>query len=187
MRTVSIGSLTALLAFAVATSADEYALDKGHAGVTFKISHAGISQTFGRFNTIDGAFRLDPDPAKAAFVLNIVTDSIDTANKQRDDHLRSPDFFNVKQFPYITFQSTAVKKIDNGYEVTGDLSLHGVKKSKTLTLVGGNIVEFPKKGDFRTGFTTDLKLNRSEFGMEKAIPMIGDEVVISISFEGTKK
>lgn len=186
MRKALIASLLLVVPAIAVVRADDFNLDDTHTGVTFKISHLGLSWTFGRFNDVSGAFRLDADPSKNAFVLNIKTDSLDTNNKQRDEHLKSPDFFNTKQFPLLTFQSTSVKTIDGGYEVTGDLNFHGVKKSITFPLKGGKMAEFPK-GVQRTGFTTELALKRSEFGMEKMVGPIGDDVLISISFEGVKK
>ena len=111
---------------------------------------------------------------------------MDTNNKKRDDHLRSPDFFNVKQYPTITFKSTAVKAVKDGYQVTGDFTLHGVTKSLTFAMVGGRKSEFPK-GVQRTGFSTELVIKRSDYGMTKLLEGIGDEVHIAVSFEGTKK
>jgi len=169
-----------------ARAADEYAVDAAHAGVSFKISHAGLSWIPGRFNKFAGSFTLDPEPAKCSFALTINADSIDTNNQARDNHLRGGDFFNVKQFPAITFQSTAVKPAKDGYEVTGNLTMHGVTKSITFPLVGGRKTEFPK-GVQRTGFSTELILKRSEFGFDKFPEMLGDDVHIGVSFEGTKK
>jgi polyisoprenoid-binding protein YceI len=168
-------------------AADDYAVDAMHSGVNFKISHLGLSWVYGRFNEFTGTFTLDAeDPAKSSFSLDIKSESIDTNNKKRDEHLRSPDFFNVKQFPALTFKSTAVKAAKDGYEVTGDLTLHGVTKPVTFTVVGGRKAEFPK-GVQRTGFSTDLTIKRVDFGMDKGVEAIGNEVYLSISFEGTKK
>jgi polyisoprenoid-binding protein YceI len=166
--------------------ADDYALDPAHAGFTFKIQHLGISWTYGRFNACEGTVRIGPDPANASFTLQIKTDSLDTGNQQRDDHLRSPDWFNSKQFPLITFKSTAVKPTASGYEVTGDLTLHGVTKSVVLAVEGGGKAEFPK-GVQRIGYTTNVVLKRSEFGMTTMVGPVGDDVYLSISFEGIKK
>jgi polyisoprenoid-binding protein YceI len=158
-----------------------------HTSVSFKASHLGLSWTHGRFNDVRGGFSLDPaDAGKCSFSLNIKAESIDTGNAKRDEHLRSPDFFNAKQFPALTFESTEVKPIKDGYQVTGNLTLHGVTRSVSFPLVGGRKAEFPK-GVQRTGFSTELSLKRSEFGMDKMTEAIGDEVFISISFEGTKK
>jgi polyisoprenoid-binding protein YceI len=172
------------------TTADDYLIDAAHSGVTFKISHLGLSEVHGRFNNFSGAFTLDSsDPAKSSFTLNIKPDSIDTNNTGRDNHLRGPDFFNVKQFPVFGFKSTSVKPIDGGYEVTGNLTLHGATKPITFSLKGGRMAEFPK-GKQRTGFTTELAIKRSDFGVaasERMNQMLGDEVSIAIGFEGTKK
>jgi polyisoprenoid-binding protein YceI len=172
---------------ASARAAEKYAVDAVHSSVNFKISHLGLAWVFGRFNEFSGAFTIDPDDStKCSFGLTIKAESIDTNNPKRNDHLRSPDFFNVKQFPAISFQSTAVKAVKDGYQVTGDLTLHGVTKSLTFQLMGGRKAEFPK-GVQRTGYTTEMALKRSDFGINKFGEMLGDEVVIAVSFEGTKQ
>jgi polyisoprenoid-binding protein YceI len=160
-----------------------------HSGITFRISHLGLCWIQGRFGSYTGNFSIDPnDPSKCSFSLTIKVDSVDTNNGQRDTHLRSPDFFNAKQFPAILFRSTAVKAIKDGYEVTGELTMHGVAKPVTFTLVGGGKAEFPR-GMQRTGFTTEVVINRSEFGVggEQFAKALGDDVHATISFEGTKK
>jgi polyisoprenoid-binding protein YceI len=186
-----VGLVVVLCALGTAAAgrraAEEYTVDALHAGVNFKISHLGLSWIHGRFNEFSGGFTLDPDdPGKCTFNLTIKTESIDTNNKKRDEHLSTPDFFNVKQYPTITFKSTAVKPAKDGYEVTGDLTLHGVTKPVTFTLVGGRKAEFPK-GVQRTGFSTELVIKRADFGMDKFAGMLGEEVYASISFEGVKK
>jgi polyisoprenoid-binding protein YceI len=168
--------------------ADDYVIDAVHSGVSFQISHVGLSYIQGRFNDFSGNFSIDTsDPAKSSFSLTIKAESVDTNNSKRDEHLRAPDFFNAKQFPTITFTSTTVKAIDGGYEVTGDLSMHGETRPITFSLKGGKTAEFPPKVT-RTGFTTSqIVLKRSDFGVGKPMPVLGDEVYIAISFEGTKK
>jgi polyisoprenoid-binding protein YceI len=183
---VALGIL-AFLGIGTVVCADDYVLDTAHSGVTFKISHLGLSNVFGRFNDFAGDFSLDAgDPAKSSFKLNIKSQSVDTNNTGRDNHLRSPDFFNVKQFPTISFASTNVKPAEGGYEVTGDLTMHGETKPVTFTLKGGKTAEFPP-GVQRTGYSTDLVLKRSDFRVGRPMAALGDEVFISISFEATKK
>lgn len=183
------GLLAAVLSLATTSStraADKYAIDAAHAAAVFKIEHGGFSWTYGRFNDIAGSFAIDAQNAEASkFDIIAKVDSLDTGNAQRDGHLKSPDFFNAKQFPAITFVSTSVSKHANGLQVVGNLTLHGVTKPVTLVLVGGKTGEFPK-GVQRTGYSTEISIKRSEFGMDKMIPAAGDEVVIAISFEGTK-
>ena len=170
-----------------ARAADDYTIDVAHSGVSFKVSHLGLSWIPGRFNDFSGSFTVDKeDPGKSSFSMTIKAESIDTGNAKRDQHLKSPDFFNVKQFPLLSFKSTSVKASKDGYEVTGDFTLHGQTQSITFTLTGGKTAEFPK-GVQRTGFSTDLVIKRSDFGMEKFKGAIGDEIKVSVSFEGVKK
>jgi polyisoprenoid-binding protein YceI len=184
---VSALAMTLILLAGSVHAAEEYAVDAAHAGINFKISHLGLSWVYGRFNNFSGGFSLDPsDGSKNSFNMEIKVDSIDTGNKMRDGHLLNADFFNAKDHPIMTFKSTNVKPIKDGYQVTGDFTMLGVTKPVSFTLVGGRKAEFPK-GVSRTGFTTDFTIKRSEFGMTKFTDMIGDDVQVSISFEGTKK
>ncbi len=170
-----------------ASAADEYAYDLVHSSVSFKARHLDISWIHGRFNEVEGKFSLDREtPAKSTFELTIKTDSVDTANQARDEHLRQPDYFDTKQFPTINFQSTKTKAIDGGFEVTGDFTMHGVTKAVTIVLMGGKEHDF--KGTKRVAFSTDLSLKRSDFGFDpKAIGPIGDEAIILIDCEGVRK
>jgi polyisoprenoid-binding protein YceI len=180
-------AVSLFLGVATYAAADDYAIDAAHSGVTFHISHLNLSNVYGRFDNFSGGFTLDSsDPSRSSFKLSIKTESVDTNNAGRDNHLRSPDFFNAKQFPTISFTSTSVKPIEGGYEVTGDLTLHGETKPITFSLNGGGSAEFPK-GVRRTGFSTNFTVKRSDFGVGKPMPVLGDEVSVSIGFEGTKK
>ena len=171
----------------VALAADEYAYDLVHSSVSFKARHLDISWIHGRFNAVDGKFSLDrEDPSKSTFQLTIKADSVDTGNPARDEHLRQPDYFDTKQFPTIEFQSTSVKAIEGGYEVTGDFTMHGTVKPITFRLMGGK--EITSRDVKRVGFSTELKLKRSDFGFDKnAIGPIGDEAIIIIDCEGMRK
>jgi polyisoprenoid-binding protein YceI len=184
---LTLGLAAVLFSLAAAPGrADDYAVDPMHSSVNFKISHMGLAWVYGRFDEFTGEFTVDPDAGKSAFALNIKSESVDTNNRKRDDHLRSPDFFNVKQFPEITFKSKSVKPAKDGYEVTGDLTMHGETRSVTFPLVGGRMAEFPK-GMQRTGYSAELVLKRSDFGISKFGEMLGDEVHVAISFEGTRR
>src|SRR5262249_53198371 len=139
---------------------DDYVVDPVHSGITFRISHLNLSHVYGRFNNFSGNFTLDSsDPTKSSFSINIKSASVDTNNAGRDNLLRGGDFFNAKQFPAISFTSTAVKPIEDGYDVTGDLTMHGQTKPVTFSLKGGRSAEF--QGAKRTGFSTELTLKRS--------------------------
>lgn len=176
----------------LAVRADNYAIDVSHTSAIFGISHMGFSYTYGRFNKVAGNYVLDEaNPAASSFQMTIQTASIDTNDAKRDDHLRGPDFFNAKEFPEITFQSTGVaaEKNDKGetiYQVTGDLTIHGVTRQVTMPLkllkVGPGM-----EGEMRSGFLCETRLARSEFGMTNMIPAVGDDVAVTISFEGVKQ
>ena len=133
-----LGLLALILAVTAASAsraADAYSVDPVHSSVSFMISHAGISNIHGRFNDFSGKFEIDKaDPTKSTFALSIKVATIDTNNAKRDEHLRAPDYFNDKQFPTMTFQSKSVKAVEGGYEVAGDLTLHGVTKSVTFKM-----------------------------------------------------
>jgi polyisoprenoid-binding protein YceI len=168
-------------------AADEYDYDPVHSSVSFKARHLDISWIHGRFNEVSGKFSLDrQDPSKSTFELTIKAASVDTANKARDEHLRQPDYFDVKQYPTIEFKSTSTKPIKGGYEVTGDFTMHGTTRPITLVLMGGKEHEF--KQVKRVAFSTELSLKRSDYGFDKnAIGPIGDVALIMIDCEGVRR
>jgi polyisoprenoid-binding protein YceI len=194
--TVVIRQLTLATTFAlccvvatgnVARGADIYTVDPVHSSISFMISHVGISNIHGRFNDFSGKITIDrDDPSKSSFALTIPIASIDTNNVKRDEHLRAPDYFNAKQFPTMSFQSTSVKAVDGGYEVTGDLTLHGVTKPVSLTLKGGDkVVEFPKKTK-RIGLVSAFSIRRSDFGVKADLKLLGDEIPILVGIEAAR-
>ena len=193
MRFLQKGIITIVAVIFVAVAgrpsraADEYAYDPVHSSVGFKARHLDISWIHGRFNEVEGKFSIDrQDPSKSTFELKIKVDSVDTANKERDEHLRQPDYFDTKQFPTIEFKSTSTRAISGGYEVTGDFKMHGQTKKVTLILKGGKEIEW--KGKKIVGFSTEVALKRSDFGFDKsAIGPIGDEALIFIDCEGVRK
>ncbi|TWU30237.1 YceI family protein [Bythopirellula polymerisocia] len=196
MNKIALHAVTLLgLAFfslPVAHSADNFTLEPSHTSVIFGVSHLGFSYTYGRFNEVAGSYALDKEnPAASQFQFSINASSIDTNDAKRDEHLRGPDFFNVKQFPAITFQSTEVATQQNEagetvYEVTGDLTIHGVTRKVILPL---RLLKEGQgmQGDTRTGFLCEKHIMRTEFGMTNMVPAIGDEVAVTISFEGVKQ
>jgi polyisoprenoid-binding protein YceI len=178
----------AVMGIGMVAVGDDYAIDPVHSGVTFQIRHMDISWVPGRFDRFSGEFTIDTaDPTKSSFKMTIRTDSVDTNNAGRDGHLKSPDFFNTKQYPTIEFASTSVTPIEGGYKVTGNLDLHGETKPVTFELKGGKTVQM--KGAQVTGFTTTFQVKRSEFGIATKVgpSMLGDDVWVTINFEGKKK
>jgi polyisoprenoid-binding protein YceI len=189
---LSLAALLCLAALAHPLQADDFQIDNSHTSVVFGVSHLGYSFTYGRFNKVSGAFTLDPKgPEASTFQVAIDASSVDTNDAKRDEHLRGPDFFNAGEFPVISFKSTKVegKRTESGVTllVTGDLTMHGQTKPVTLELQKLGEGPGPRGNDFRTGFNCQTKLKRSEFGMTGMVPHIGDEVAITISFEGVRK
>ncbi|MHC4953413.1 MAG: YceI family protein [Planctomycetota bacterium] len=167
------------------TAAKDYQIDGVHSSVMFKVSHLGVSNTWGRFNAISGSLKFGGEGN--AINVTIKADSVDTNNAKRDGHLKSPDFFSAKEFPEITFKSTGWKKTgDTSYDVTGNLTLHGTTKSVTIPVTKIGEGKDPW-GGYRVGFDGALKIKRSEYGMGKMIGPAGDDVTLHISIEGMRK
>ncbi len=170
-------------ASAVSAWAETFTIDPVHSSVVFKIKHANVSYTFGRFNIVAGSFTLDGDKSSIQAAAPIA--SVDTNNAKRDEHIKGPDFFNAKQFPEVSFKSTKVEEKDGKLSVTGDLTLHGVTKSITIAMEKLGPSSFMNKSV--AGLSGEFTIKRSEFGMDKMLPMIGDEVTLMVSFEGAKQ
>jgi polyisoprenoid-binding protein YceI len=181
-------AMMALCGSLPAFAADTYDIDPVHSAYLFKVKHLGVSYSYGRFNESSGTFALDAEnPANNRIEIEVKTDSIDTDNKDRDKHLRSADFFNTAEYPTMTFTSTSFKKVDdNHFEVTGDLTIHGVTKSVSVTAELVGIAADPK-GDTRAGLQTVITINRTEFGMDKMVGPVGAEVELTISVEGIRQ
>ena len=174
--------------------ADTYKVDPDHTSIVFSVAHTGKSYTYGFFRKAVGQYILDKNPANCQFQMKIQADSLDTNNAERDTHLRSSDFFDVQQFPDITFVTTrceAANTPDGGilYKLTGILTIHGVPRQITLNL--RMLGEGPgvTGKDYRTGFLCQIELKRSEFGMTSLLQnnMVGDAVGVTVSFEGIRQ
>jgi polyisoprenoid-binding protein YceI len=181
----SVSCVTAVL-FVAGANAETFKVDPTHSSIIFKSKHLDTAYVFGRFNDFSGTAVVDPDPSKMSFEYTAKVESIDTGNKKRDDHLRSPDFFSAKEFPQISFKSTSVKSAgEDKYEVTGDMTLHGVTKPITVTVEKVGQTSNPQFGE-RVGYLSNFTVKRSDFGMTGMQQSIGDEVELVASFEMMK-
>lgn len=174
-------------AAAPASAANTYDVDDVHSSTLFRVHHAGAGQFWGRFNTVTGSFTLADDASKLAFNIEVAVDSVDTGEPKLDGHLKSPDFFNSKEFPKLTFKSTSAKKGANGmFEVSGDLTMHGVTKPVTamIEITGQANMGMGARGGAEAIFT----VKRSEFGMNYGVEkgMIGDSVKVVVNLEGVQ-
>ena len=181
----SILVLALLPAFAGQTAAPAaFKIDPVHSSVIFRVKHMNVSYFWGRFNDIAGTVAWDAaKPEASSFDVQIKTESVDSKDPKRDNHLKSPDFFNAKQFPTLAFKSKSVKKLDDTtFEVGGDLTLHGVTKPLTakveMTGTGKGM-----RGGSLVGFETTFEIKRSDFGMNFMKGPLGDDVRIVVSLE----
>lgn len=171
------------------SAAATFNVDPVHSSLFFKIEHMGVANFYGRFNSVSGEYTLDEgDPTKSQFNFTVKADSVDTANSRRDGHLKSADFFNVAEYPAITFKSTKVERAgENQLKVTGDLDLHGVTKPVTT-----DVKIFPAKEiqqDVKGGLEATFAIKRSDFGMNYGVSQgaLGDAVALTVSIEAARK
>jgi polyisoprenoid-binding protein YceI len=184
----------ALAALSAPLFADTYAIDKNHSEATFTVRHF-VSKVSGKFDDFAGSITGDLQNAGAATVeFTIKTASVDTGVANRDNHLRSADFFDAANNPEITFKSTSIKPAGtkNVYNVTGNLTMRGVTKQVTLPVEFLGFAKDPG-GNTRAGFTTHTTINRKDYGINwnKALDeggfMLSDDVDITINLETVKK
>lgn len=166
-----------------------YQLDMDHTSIVFGVGHAQLSLVYGFFRKAQGGFIIDrANPANCRFRFSVDVNSIDTNNAERDAHLQRADFFEAARYPKMTFDSTSCTRTDTReggivYNVTGDLTIHGVTRRVTLPMRWLGEGEGAGKKDRRTGFLCQFDLNRKDYGMT-SVPLVGNAVGITISFEG---
>ncbi len=184
VRNILIFTLTIL--FASVSNADNFKVDAAHSTMQFTANHLGFSHLIGRFNTFSGEFSLEKDVTKNTAVISIETSSVDTNHKKRDAHLRSPDFFNAKEFPTMNFKSLSYKGNSKEGVLTGNLTLLGITKKvdfKITSIGEGN----DPWGGYRAGFNATATIDRTDFGMKFMAPTIPVNVTINLFIEGIKQ
>jgi polyisoprenoid-binding protein YceI len=186
----------ALLAVPLAAAAapDTYTLDPFHTFPNFAVEHLGIATIYGRFDRTSGKFTIDRAARTGAVDLAVETVSLTTGDadkgtrvRSRDDHLRSAEFFNVTEHPRMTYKSAQVGfSGDNPTTVEGELTLIGVTRPLTLTIDKFNCNQAAAPARQRCGGNASGKFKRSDFGMKTGLPAVGDEITLTITFEGLK-
>ena len=165
--------------------ATTYSIDPVHSTSLFRVHHFGAGMFYGRFNDVTGTITYNPeDPDSLSFKVAIAVESVDTNSERLDGHLKSPDFFNAKEFSEMTFKSTAVSKIDDDtFEVTGDLTIHGVTKTITTQVDLTGVVD-TRRGK-KIGFETKFTVDRSEYGMTYGLQngALGKDIRLLVSME----
>lgn len=172
----------------------KWAVDSTHSSIDFTIKHMMIAKVKGAFHTFEANIEADPaDLTTANIQFNVDLASIDTRNEDRDNHLRTADFFDVENNPKMVFRSTRiVKKGEDEYDVTGDLTLHGVTRPETFSVTFEGAGKDPW-GNEKVGFSAQGTVKRSDFGLtynallETGGVLIGDDVKVSIEIEAAKQ
>ncbi|KIL48641.1 YceI family protein [Jeotgalibacillus campisalis] len=168
----------------------KWVVDSVHSGVDFSVKHMMISRVKGSFQEFSAEVEADVnDMTTASISFTIDVNSIDTRSEDRDNHLRSADFFDVENFPSITFKSTDVKNIgDNEYELTGDVTIKDVTKKETFTVEYEGSGKDPW-GNEKVGFSVNGKLNRKEYGLtwnqalETGGVLVGEDIKINLQIQ----
>ena len=170
-------------------------LDPAHSSADFKVKHMMISNVKGSFTGLSGTlYENTADPTLSTVEASIDINTISTGDAQRDAHLKSADFFDTAQYPVMTFKSTSVKPNgDGGYNVTGDLTLHGVTRQQTFVVDGPSAPAKDPWGNTRIGLSAMAKISRKDFGLSWNAPLeaggilVGEEVQISLEAQFIKQ
>jgi polyisoprenoid-binding protein YceI len=186
-----VGSLSGLQALAQKTT---YGIDSAHSEVDFGIKHMGISTVHGGFRITNGTVIFDSqNAANSAVEATIDVASVNTGQAQRDQHLKSPDFFDTAKFPTATFKSTQVKQSGDGFDVIGDLTLHGVTKPVTLHMEAPSKEQIGMDKKAHRGFAATTTIHRQDFGLtwngklSSGDSMLGDDVKMNFDIEASQK
>ena len=171
----------------VSAATETYTIDPSHTYTHFAVSHLGFSTMRGRFDQISGKLTIDRAAKTGSIDIIIETASLNTGLKKRDDHLRSPDFFNTAEFPKATYKSTVVKfNGDIPTTVEGSLTLLGVTKSVTLAIIAFKCGKNPMNQKAMCGMDATANMKRSDFGMSYALPGVGDNLQLTLEVEAYK-
>ena len=171
----------------------DYVLDIAHSRLGFVARHAMVTKVRGAFNDFEGTAHLDgDDPSKSSASVSIDVASVDTRQPQRDDHLRTNDFFDAPSYPKITFVSTAVEKVnDETFRMTGDLTIKDVTKSVSIDFDYNGSATDPY-GNQRVGFEGSTVINRKDFGvnfnavLETGGVMVSEKITLEFEISAIK-
>jgi polyisoprenoid-binding protein YceI len=182
---------TAATAPSQSTTPTQWQIDPAHSAAHFSVRHLMISNVRGEFTKLTGSAQINPaDPSKSSVEVTIEAGSLNTREPQRDEHLRSSDFFDVAKYPTLTFRSKRIEALGpEDFKLTGDLTIHGVTKEVTFDGEGPTPSVKDPWGNIRAGVTASAKINRKNFGLvwnavtEAGGVVVGDEVKITIEAE----
>ncbi|MFT7619173.1 MAG: polyisoprenoid-binding protein YceI [Planctomycetota bacterium] len=167
--------------------AKTFKIDAEHSAVLFRVKHMGAGPFWGRFNELSGSFKLDPKAKSGNFVKVMVNAaSIDSNSAGRNAHLKKQDFFAVKEFPNITFESTKVTANGDDFDVEGTLEMRGTKKPVKFQARHFGTVKISDRFGLRSGYEAELNIQRGDFGVKYGLKgnMLGNDVKLIIALEG---
>ena len=168
--------------------AGTWTIDPSHSEVGFSVRHLMVSKVKGNFESFEGSLTIGEDPLQSSVQVEVDLSSINTRDANRDGHLKSNDFFEVENFPKMTFVSTKVEPAGSNFTVTGDLSIKGTTKPVVLNLEFNGVHPDPW-GGVRSGFSATTEISRKAYGVDFEIPMdgggvvVGDAIKISLEVE----
>jgi len=194
MNKIVLGAFALAFPLAALAAPENYTIDPNHTYAYFEVEHLGVSHQRGRFEHLSGKFTLDRAAKSGSVELNVETATVSSGDNVKgsrprtlDDHLKTADFFNVAEFPRMTFKSTGVKFAgDNPAEIAGTLTLLGVAKPVTLKVERWVCKDNPMSKKPMCGGNASGNLKRTDFGMKYGVPAIGDDVLLWVSIEGYK-
>lgn len=170
--------------------AGTYKLDPAHGKITWSLKHMGFSTYYGQFDNVSADLTLDPaNPSAATLTATVPLADVAPNNDALKAHLQTPDFFNTAEFPTATFKATSVtvdREDSSKAAVVGDLTLHGVTRPVTLAVRFNQAGPF-MGGAYRVGFDGETVIRRSDFGIDKYAPVLGDDVTLHIEGEFVKQ
>ncbi|GIU84981.1 MAG: polyisoprenoid-binding protein [Acidimicrobiales bacterium] len=166
--------------FTLEELAGDYVIDTGHSEIGFEARHAMVTKVRGTFDDFEGRGHFDPNDLSATWLEVVIrTDSVNTRNTDRDQHLRSPDFFDTANHPEMRFRSTEITKVDDQHwKVTGDLTIRGVTKPVTFDVEWTGAVVDPW-GNVRVGLEGHAEVNRRDWGLEWNMPLDKGGLLVS--------
>jgi polyisoprenoid-binding protein YceI len=188
MRKTLFAIFAMTTALASMAAPETFSLESSHVYPHWSVRHMGFSQLQGRFNTTTGQLVMDREAHAGSVDVTIDANSLDSGHAKRDLHLKGPDFFNVAQFPTITYHADkTVWEGDRLKAVEGQLTLLGITRPVTLQVDAMACGPNPMvKTQYRCGFDASAVIRRSDFGMKYGLPHIGDEVRLNFEVEGIR-
>jgi polyisoprenoid-binding protein YceI len=164
-------------------NAGAYSVEPNHTRVLFAVSHMGFTTWYGEFTNVSGSLTLAPKAvSKSTLDITIPTATISTSNAKLDGELKGPEWLDATQYPTIEFKALHVVKTGKDTaKIIGDLTLHGVTKPVTLNAVFNGAGVNPLSKQYTVGFNATGEIKRSDFGVKTYVPLIGDEVTLTIS------